>query len=191
LSDVTPREARYLFTAIVAVAAGCSGSAGDRQREAVPAAGSAPVSQAVPLTAAATAGCFQFVDSAGRAVPSPFGFWAAPVRLDTVREVLAGAGEDGGVPGIYAVRATAVIADARDTMMFRTSWQIVSPDTLVVRQGTRFVGDRFRLRPRGRDFAGLAEEYNDAGRAASVLRPIVARRVDCPAPRVSGSRPSA
>jgi hypothetical protein len=139
-----------------------------------------------PLAAAVVAGCYQFTYADGRAIPSPSGFWAAPVRLDTALALLDGDGGYRTEPGIFAVVPTGAIvpAEAMDTAFIRSTWRVLPPDTLLVLRSTGLVGQTLRVRARGLDFAGRERwEYDVVDRAHPPREePVVARRVSCSTP---------
>jgi hypothetical protein len=69
-----------------------------------------------------------------------------------------------------------------DTALFRATWQLLPPDTLLVMRSTGLNGQSIRLQPRGRDFGGVEQWFNDvvdSTRSPSVDS-VLARRVHCP-----------
>ena len=101
-----------------------------------------------PLAAPAVAACYQFAYANGQPITSPSGFWAAPVRLDTILALLDGDGGYRTEPGIFVVVPTGrlVAAEAMDTALMRSTWRLLSPDTVLVLRSTGFVGQRTRQR---------------------------------------------
>jgi hypothetical protein len=129
-------------------------------------------------------GCYQVTDTTGRALAAGSGFWSGPVRLDTV---LASVDGDSGLisaPGYYSLIPTAAITptDAIDTAMFRATWHILPPDTLLLARSTGMNGQFIRLLPQGQHFAGVEVWANDVPASPLLLegRPVRARRVPCP-----------
>jgi len=137
-----------------------------------------------PLSAAAVVGCYQFAGRDGQALRSGSGFWIAPVRLDTVLAPVDGDGGYTTQPGYYSATPTAQIAEpnAIDTALFRATWQLLPPDTLLVMRSTGLHGQSISLQPRGRDFAGVEQWFNDVvdSTRSPSMDSVLARRVDCP-----------
>ena len=144
-------------------------------RELAPAAG--------PLEAAAVAACYRLADAADRPL-GPSAFWSAPLRLSPKRALLDGDGGYRSEPGVYTVEPTAVIPpeQAIDTGLFRATWRILPPDTVLVLRGTGFAGVALELRPSGADLVGTHSPYSDVidpdGRPPA--GPVHGQRVPCP-----------
>jgi len=163
---VIPRQLRCRATLLPLVAAACH-QGGQRS-----------------LLAAHVAGCYQFAQLDGRPLRSASGFWMAPVRLDTT---LVPVDSDNGYTvraGYYSVTTLARIpaTAAIDTAIFRTGWEILLLDTVLVTRSTGLAGQAIRLQPRARDFAGVAFWFNDVvdSTRQPQLDSVLAKRVSCP-----------
>jgi|WetSurMetagenome_2_1015567.scaffolds.fasta_scaffold12566_3 hypothetical protein len=136
------------------------------------------------LTTPMVIGCYQVTDTTGHALAAGSGFWSGPVRLDTALAPVDGDSGLTSTPGYYSLLPTATItpADAIDTAMFRATWHILPPDTLLLARSTGMNGQFLRLLPQGQHFAGVEVWANDvpASPASLAGRPVLARRVPCP-----------